>query len=123
MSRRVKISKLKEAIRHLVLQEINEQDNKPSHFGGGKNINILGLRIATRATESNCLSPEEIFPPLSLKYVFNPLGKRFNNEFNPNSLHISRSLSLVINSSNLRLSAIFPLNKKNIIKIFNIQER
>ena len=44
MSRRVKISKLKEAIRHLVLQEINEQDNKPSHFGGGKNINILGFK-------------------------------------------------------------------------------
>ena len=36
MSRRVKVSKLKEAIRVLVLQELTEQENaKPEHFGGG----------------------------------------------------------------------------------------
>ena len=45
MSRRVKVSKLKEAIRHLVLQELNEQENdKPEHFGGGENIDILGFQ-------------------------------------------------------------------------------
>ena len=45
MSRRVKVSKLKEAIRHLVLQELNEQENdKPEHFGGGENIDILGYK-------------------------------------------------------------------------------
>ena len=45
MSRRVKVSKLKEAIRHLVLQELNEQeDDKPDHFGGGENIDILGYK-------------------------------------------------------------------------------
>jgi hypothetical protein len=45
MSRRVKVSKLKEAIRHLVLQELNEQENdKPDHFGGGENIDILGYK-------------------------------------------------------------------------------
>ena len=44
MSRRVKVSKLKEAIRHLVLRELNEQDNKPEHFGGGENIDILGFQ-------------------------------------------------------------------------------
>ena len=45
MSRRVKVSKLKEAIRHLVLQELNEQENyKPVHFGGGENIDILGFQ-------------------------------------------------------------------------------
>ena len=45
MSRRVKVSKLKEAIRHLVLQELNEQENdKPEHFGGGENIDILGYQ-------------------------------------------------------------------------------
>ena len=45
MSRRVKVSKLKEAIRHLVLQELNEQENdKPDHFGGGENIDILGFK-------------------------------------------------------------------------------
>ena len=45
MSRRVKVSKLKEAIRVLVLQELNEQENdKPEHFGGGENIDILGFQ-------------------------------------------------------------------------------
>ena len=45
MSRRVKVSKLKEAIRVLVLQELNEQENdKPEHFGGGENIDILGFK-------------------------------------------------------------------------------
>jgi hypothetical protein len=45
MSRRVKVSKLKEAIRALVLQELNEQENdKPEHFGGGENIDILGFQ-------------------------------------------------------------------------------
>ena len=45
MSRRVKVSKLKEAIRVLVLQELNEQENdKPEHFGGGENIDILGYQ-------------------------------------------------------------------------------
>ena len=45
MSRRVKVSKLKEAIRVLVLQELNEQENdKPEHFGGGENIDILGYK-------------------------------------------------------------------------------
>jgi len=45
MSRRVKVSKLKEAIRALVLQELNEQENdKPEHFGGGENIDILGFK-------------------------------------------------------------------------------
>ena len=45
MSRRVKVSKLKEAIRHLVLQELNEQENdKPEHFGGGENIDIFGYQ-------------------------------------------------------------------------------
>ena len=39
------VSKLKEAIRHLVLQELNEQENdKPDHFGGGENIDILGYK-------------------------------------------------------------------------------
>ena len=45
MSRRVKVSKLKEAIRVLVLQELTEQENdKPEHFGGGENIDILGFQ-------------------------------------------------------------------------------
>ena len=45
MSRRVKVNKLKEAIRVLVLQELNEQENdKPEHFGGGENIDILGFQ-------------------------------------------------------------------------------
>ena len=45
MSRRVKVNKLKEAIRVLVLQELNEQENdKPEHFGGGENIDILGFK-------------------------------------------------------------------------------
>ena len=45
MSRRVKVSKLKEAIRVLVLQELNEQENdKPEQFGGGENIDILGFQ-------------------------------------------------------------------------------
>ena len=45
MSRRVKVSKLKEAIRVLVLQELNEQENdKPAHFGCGENIDILGFQ-------------------------------------------------------------------------------
>ena len=45
MSRRVKVSKLKEAIRVLVLQELNEQENdKPEHFGGCENIDILGFQ-------------------------------------------------------------------------------
>ena len=41
----IKVSKLKESIRHLVLQELNEQENdKPEHFGGGENIDILGFK-------------------------------------------------------------------------------
>ncbi len=45
MSKRVKVNKLKEAIRVLVLQELNEQENdKPEHFGGGENIDILGFQ-------------------------------------------------------------------------------
>ena len=43
MSNENKINKLKEYIKTLVSEVLNEQDNEtPSHFGGGENINVFG---------------------------------------------------------------------------------
>ena len=43
MSKENKLNKLKEYIKTLVNEVINEEDNEtPSHFGGGENISVFG---------------------------------------------------------------------------------